>query len=103
MTNLEIKKEIQDSGFQVIKKVHLILTVVGFFVTMGIGIGVSQSQLAEKVDEKRAVQIAKEVSTEQLKHFFSDADGKVLQSKLQDLKEKMEKIDAKLDRLLSRN
>lgn len=103
MTSTELKKEIQDSGFQVIKKIHLILTVVGFFVSMGVGIGISQTQLASKIDEKRATEIAKEVSSEQLKHFFTDTDGRVLQSQMQELKEKMEKIDSKLDRLLSRN
>lgn len=102
MTSTDLKKEIQDSGFQVIKKIHLILTVVGFFISMGIGIGISQTQLVSKIDEKRATEIAKEVSSEQLKHFFTDTDGKVLQSQMKDLKEKMNQIDQKLDRLLNR-
>ena len=100
MTNAEIKKEIQDGGFQVIKKSWLIITIVSFFVGLGINIGVSQTQLASKLDEPQTRKIAKEEVNNELKHFFSDSDGKVLKSQLDDLKEKMNKMDDKLDRIL---
>jgi len=100
MTNAEIKKEIQDGGFQVIKKSWLIITIVSFFIGLGINIGISQTQLSSKVDEPQARKIAKEEVSYELKHFFSDSDGKVLKSQLDDLKEKMNKMDDKLDRIL---
>lgn len=102
MTKAELNKEMESNGFQVVKKIHLILTVAAMFIGIGINIGVSQTQLASKVDTEEARKIAKEEVQIELKHFFTDSDGKVLQSQMKDLKEQMKTINDKLDRLLNR-
>ena len=102
MTKTELSKEMENNGFQVVKKIHLILTVIAMFVGVGINIGVSQTQLANKIESEEARKIAKEEVQIELKHFFTDSDGKVLQSQMQDLKEQMKTINYKLDRLLNK-
>lgn len=102
MTQTELSKEMENNGFQIVKKIHLILVVVSMFVGVGINIGVSQTQLASKVDTEEARKIAKEEVQIELKHFFTDSDGKVLQSQMKDLKEQIKTINDKLDRLLNR-
>lgn len=102
MTKAELNKEMESNGFQVVKKIHLILTVAAMFIGIGINIGVSQTQLASKVDTEEARKIAKEEVQIELKHFFTDSDGKVLQSQMKDLKEQIKTINDKLDRLLNR-
>lgn len=102
MTKTELSKEMESSGFQVIKKIHLIITVISFFMITGISIGVSQNQLENKINSEEARKIAKEEVQVELKHFFTDSDGKVLQSQMQELKDQIRIMNDKLDKLLNR-
>lgn len=99
MTNIEFKKEAKSSGFAIIQRGWLIVTIVSFFITTGIGIGVSQTQLSQKVDKLAAQEIAKVEVKSELRHFFSDVDGKILQTKLDYLIMQIEELNKRLDRM----
>lgn len=89
----------EQNGYSIIKKSWLITTVVSFFITTGISIGVSQNQLANKIDSEQARIIVKEEVGNELKHYFSDSDGKVLQTKLDNLLRQIEELNQRLDKL----
>lgn len=92
----------EENGFALVKKSWLILTIISFFVGLGINIGVSQTQLASKIDDKQARVIIKEELTERLQHYGTDVDVKVLESKLEALTRQLQEVDKKLERLLRR-
>lgn len=102
MTHAEFTKEAKDKGMVTIQKGWLILTIASFFVGIGINIGVSQTQLATKLDDKQARVIIKEELNEQLKHYGTDVDVKVLENKFETLNKQLEEINKKLDRLVGR-
>lgn len=89
----------EQNGYSLIKKSWLVITIISFFVTTGISIGISQNQLANKIDSDEARVIVREEVNNELKHYFSDTDGKVLQSKFDNLIKQMEELSKKLDNL----
>lgn len=100
MTDVDLKKEVEDNGYSFIKRSWFYIMIAVFILTTGINIGVSQNQLAQKVDKDQSRKIAKEEVQTELKHFFTDSDGRVLQSQMKDLEKQVEKMNQKLDRLL---
>lgn len=86
------------SDFALIKKSYLIITVVSFFVVTGIGIGVSQNQLSAKVDETQARRIVKEEMNNELQYYYSDKDGSVLKTEVDNLKKQIDRFEKLLEK-----
>ena len=99
MTNTEFKREAKSSGFAIIERGWLIVIIVAFFISTGIGIGVSQTQLELKVDKITAQEIAREEIKAELKYFFSEVDGNVVQTKLDYLIMQIDELNKRLDRI----
>ena len=93
------EKEFIDKGFSVVKRVHLIFTVAAFFVTTGIGIGISQTQLAAKLDEAQTRKVVKEEIVNEMKHYCSDVDGQVLKIEVENLQKQIDRLEKLLEKL----
>jgi hypothetical protein len=88
-----------DGSLALIKKSYLIMTVVAFFVVTGIGIGVSQTQLASKMDESSTRKVIKEEISNQLQYYYSDKDGSVLKSEVDNLKQQIDRLEKILEKI----
>ena len=96
---MEQKMEYKNSDFALIKKSYLILTVISFFVATGIGIGISQTQLATRIDESQARKIVKEEMNNELKYYYSDKDGSVLKNEVINLKLQIDRLETILEKI----
>lgn len=92
------EKDFIEKGFSVIKRIHLIFTVAAFFVTTGIGIGISQTQLAAKLDENRTREVVKEEIQNEMKHYYSDTDGQVLKIEVENLQKQIDRLEKILEK-----
>lgn len=88
-----------DGSFALIKKSYLILTVVSFFVVTGIGIGVSQTQLAAKLDESQARKVVKEEIQSEMKHYYTDTDGQVLKIEVENLQKQIDRLEKIIEKI----
>ena len=91
--------KIESGGFSLIKKSWLVLTIVSFFVATGISIGVSQTQLSNKIDEKEARKIIREEFNNELKNYFSETDGRVLKTEIENLQKQIDRLEKIAERL----
>lgn len=93
------ENEITEKGFALIKKSYLIFTVIAFFITTGIGIGVSQTQLAAKMDESSTRKVVKEEIENELQYYYSDKDGSVLKTEVDNLKQQIDRLEKILEKI----
>ena len=65
---------------------------------IGMNFGVAQTQLATKVNEEEARTIAKEEIKNEVKHYFPDTRGVILETELKNIKAQLNRIEKKLDK-----